>query len=112
MASTDRLHRLAGEILSEFRRTGRAGVPGYKGFRFLRETEEAIHVTREGGQVARVPFSRLNIAIAAAVENPDVYEGGPSKLREYGLTHVTSPIWALLRVLPRERYAKIARSRA
>lgn len=98
------IERLAERILARFRDTGLAGVPGYKQFRYGRETGKALIVVREGGQEARVPIDRLQTAIRAVVQDASIYGGGPSRLRACGVTHVMSPIWALLHLLPLESY--------
>jgi hypothetical protein len=98
------IETLAATILAKFRGVGLAGASGYKQFRYGRETQKAVIVVREGGQEARVPVDRLRTAIRAVMENPSIYEGGPSQLRASGVTHVTSPIWALIRLLPPESY--------
>jgi hypothetical protein len=33
-------------------------------------------------------------------DDPTVYVGGPGRLREHDISHVGSPIWSMLRLLP------------
>lgn len=44
------------------------------------------------------------IAIEAYQNNPDLYHAGPSALRDFGITHVTSPVWSLLHLLEQDHY--------
>jgi len=78
---------------------GIAQVPGYKAFRFVRTTDGAVIVSRESGTEAVVPRSTLETAIEFVRENHNAYTGGPALLRQTGITHVTSPTWALIRLL-------------
>lgn len=88
------------DIVRAFRKERIAQVPGYAPFAWLRRTDEAILVERQNGKEARISFSVLRLAIEAVREDQTVYLGGPGRLRECGITHVNSPTWALLRLLP------------
>lgn len=56
----------------------------------------------EKGADTREPFEKILVAIDAYKENPELYNEGPSKLRDYGITHITSPIRSILHLLPKE----------
>ena len=90
---------LLGKILQTFKAQKFAQVKGYKSFGYIRETENMVYVTTETGQDTPIPFEKIKIGIEAYKSNPNLYNDGPSKLRDYGITHVTSPIWSLLHLL-------------
>ena len=90
--------------MQDFKKKGHAQVSGYKRFGYLKETETAAYISREAGKDTRVPFEKMLIGIEAYQHNPENYDMGPSVLRQYGLTHVTSPIFALLHLLPKKSY--------
>jgi len=83
-------------ILGRFRSRRVSQVPGYNSFGYVGETEKAVIVSRENGKDTRVPIAKLEIGVSAVRHDPGVYDGGPSRLREYEITHVTSPVWSLL----------------
>lgn len=95
---------LLGEIISTFRLSRVAQVPGYSSFGYVRGTDNAVFVSREGGKDTRIPHEKILSAIEAVKADPSVYDGGPSTLRRHGITHITSPLWSLLHMLPRDRY--------
>lgn len=97
---------LLGKILQKFSDQKVSKVEGYNSFRYIRETNKAVHVTREDGKNTTVPFSKIIIAIDAFKENPELYLEGPGKLRDFGITHVNSPVWSLLHLLSIEEYKK------
>lgn len=90
---------LLDRIVTRFRDKGYVQVPGYRRFRYLRQTTGAVVVGREDGQDARIPFRKMLDGIAAARDNRSVFAKGPSSLREYDITHINSPIWALLHLV-------------
>jgi len=83
-------------LLSRFREKGVAQVKGYNRFGYIRETNKAVIVSRESGKDTRVPITKIELAIEAVRNDPNVYNEGPSRLRRYGITHMESPIWAIL----------------
>jgi hypothetical protein len=85
--------------LQKFKTQKKAQVQGYKSFGYIRETENMVYVTRETGMDTAIPFEKIIIGIEAFKTDPNLYHQGPVKLREYGITHVTSPIWSLLHLL-------------
>ena len=93
---------LINEALIEIKSKGFAQVPGYKRFSYLRQTNSAVLLMREKGTETRVPFKTLARTFEAVRQDPSVYHDGPNRLREFGITHVTSPTWALLHLLPLE----------
>ena len=91
-------------ILQTFRAKGYAQVPGYNKFGYIRETGNAVIVSREAGQDTRIPFDKIVEAIEAVRKDSKVYTEGPSALRAHGITHITSPLWALVNLLPQSEY--------
>lgn len=90
---------LLGKILQRFRDQQFVQVEGYNRFEYIRETEKAVWVTREKGADTPVPFNKLIKGIEAFQNDPNLYKEGPSAIREFGITHVTSPVWSLLHLL-------------
>lgn len=95
---------LLGKLLQRFKDQGIAQVEGYNSFHYKRETDSAVYVLRENGNEAQIPFKKLVIGIESYQANPELYYNGPSALREFDITHVNSPIWALLHLLTIEEY--------
>lgn len=86
-------------ILQRFRTQRVSQVPGYNSFRYVRETESAVVVGRERGKDTRIPFAKLEAGVCAVRRDPQTYDQGPSRLRDHGITHITSPIWSLLHLV-------------
>jgi hypothetical protein len=86
-------------ILKRLKNNGFSQVDGYNRFQFISELDKAVILLREKGTKARVPFSKIIVAIEAVKRDPSVYDAGPSALRAYGITHINSPIWSLLHLL-------------
>lgn len=97
---------LLGKILQKFSDQKISKVEEYNAFEYIRETNNAVSVTREDGKDTTVLFSKIIIAIDAFKENPELYFEGPGKLRDFGITHVNSPVWSLLHLLTIEEYKK------
>jgi len=95
---------LLGKILQRFFDKKVAQVEGYNSFGYLKETNQAVRLTREGGADTVVPFKKIIKGIEAYKANPQLYDEGPSALRQFGITHVTSPIWAMLHLLDKNNY--------
>lgn len=91
-------------IQREFKANGYAQVSGYNPFGYIGETPKAFVISRESGKDTRIPFSKLLQGIEAVQDDINVYDGGPGKLRDYGITHINSPIWALLHLAPKSDY--------
>ena len=90
---------LLGKILQRFKDLGKAQVDGYNPFGYIRETENAVFVTRETGEDTNIPFTKIIKGIEAYQSNPNLYHSTPTALRDFGITHVTSPVYALLHLL-------------
>lgn len=97
---------ILGRILQRFKDIGETKVEGYNTFGYVRETENAVIVSRENGEDTPLPFKRLLVAIEAYQANPNLYDSGPNGLRDFGITHVTSPIWSLLHLMKKGEYSK------
>jgi len=57
---------------------------------------------RQKGIEAVIPFSKIILGIEFYQEDPSLYDSGPSELREAHTLHVTSPVLALLHLLPKD----------
>jgi hypothetical protein len=86
-------------IVERFQKMGFAQVPGYKKFGYISKTDKALTVSREKGKDTPIPYAKIEEAIKAIRLNNSVYDNGPSSLRKYGITHITSPVWALVHLL-------------
>ncbi|MGB3151495.1 MAG: hypothetical protein WBB27_12615 [Maribacter sp.] len=95
---------LLGKILQRFSDLGISQVEGYNGFKYLRESNNSVFVGREQGKDTPLPFKNIIIGIKAIKSDPQVYDKGPNALREFGITHITSPIWSLLHLLSIDDY--------
>lgn len=93
------------KILKTFREKRIAQVEGYTSFGYIRETGNAVWITREKGQDTPVPYSKILMGIDAYKAEPELYNEGPGKLRAHGITHVNSPVWALLHLISLENYS-------
>jgi hypothetical protein len=92
-------------ILSRLSEQGTAQVEGYNSFGFVRRTPSAVIVSRENGLDTPISLSRLEMAVEAVRKDPRIYDAGPSALRDHGITHVTSPLWALLHLVSKGELA-------
>lgn len=95
---------LLGKILQRFSDYKTVKVEDYNSFGYIRETNNSVIVTREKGKDTRVPFRKILKGIEAYQLNPKLYIDGPKPLREFGITHETSPVWSLLHLLELECY--------
>ena len=95
---------LLGKILQRFSDQGYSQAPGCNSFGYIRETDNAVYVSREEGEDSSIPFKQVLVAIEGCQDNHDFYDSGPDTLRELGLTHITSPIYSLLHLLSKESY--------
>ncbi len=89
-------------IVERFQKKGFAQVPGYKKFGYISKTDKTLTVSREDGEDTQIPLSKIEEAIKAIRLNNSVFDDGPSSLRKYGITHITSPIWSLVHLLSLE----------
>lgn len=99
MQSTD---KLITKILIRLKQKGFAQVQGYNRFGFVSQADNHVLISREKGKDTRIQFQKLVKAIDAVRKDPKIYSEGPSRLRQHGLTHITSPLWALLHLLSLE----------
>lgn len=90
---------LLGKILQRFKDTNKAQVEGYNAFGYIRETRNAVFVTRENGEDTPIPFEKILKGIDAYKSNSSLYQTTPTALRDVGITHLTSPVYALLHLL-------------
>ena len=92
---------LAKLIVRRFKEKGWSRVPGYNRFGYLSETASAVIVDRESGKNTRIPIKKIEQGISAVRTDSTVYDGGPSKLRQHGITHIGSVVWSLLHLATR-----------
>ena len=97
-------NKILEKVLEAFRDQGFAQVEGYNRFGYLRETDNAVYVERETGKDTRVGFKYILSGIEALQDDHKVYSAGPTSLRKYNITHVNSPVWAMLHLLPLSDY--------
>lgn len=97
-------HILLGRILQKIIDKGYAQAVGYNKFMYIKHTEKQVYVMRETGEDTPVSFSKILIGIEAYQKNINLYDLGPNILRHVGITHVNSPIFALLHLLNKEDF--------
>jgi len=73
-------------------------------FGYIGEFPTHVLVTREGGLDTKIPYTKLLTVIEVYQANPELYDIGPAALRDFGITHITSPIWAILHLLKKTDY--------
>ena len=95
---------LLGKILQRFFDKKISKYKSYNSFGYLRETNSAVDLTREKGQNTKIPFVKILIGIESYKENPKLYDEGPIALRDFGISHINSPIYSLLHLLSKEDY--------
>lgn len=95
---------ILGRILQRFIDMQNVQVAGYNSFGFVQLKISSVVVSREAGKNTPIPFNKLIIGIEAYKENLDLYEKGPTALRAFGITHITSPVYSLLHLLSKEAY--------
>ena len=83
-------------IVRRFKAQGHAQVRGYNSFGFVEDLGAAIVVSRETGKDTRFPIRKIEDGVSAVRSDASVYDGGPGRLCEHGITHVNSVVWALL----------------
>jgi hypothetical protein len=76
------------------------GVPGMARFKYARETDGTLILARRNGKEANIAKSTLATAIKGVRADNYLYISGPGAFQKIGVTHVSSPIYALLRLLP------------
>lgn len=91
--------QIVSQIVSRFQEQGYAQVSGYNRFSFISRAESHMVVSRENGKDTKIPFAKLTEAIKAVRNDSKIYSDGPARLRKHGITHITSPLWALLHLL-------------
>lgn len=86
-------------IRERFEEKGYAQVSGNNKFGYLGGNQNHFIVSRENGSDTKIPIDKIISAIEAVRKENAVYNQGPSALRKYGITHINSPIWAILHLL-------------
>lgn len=95
---------ILGKILQRFSDNGFCQASGYNKFEYLRENKNAVYIGREKDKDTRIGFEKLTLGIEAFQRNPSLYNEGPNALRDFGVTHVNSPVWSLLHLMKKEDY--------
>jgi len=90
------------QIVNRFKERGYAQVPGFNRFGYVKQGNSYVVVSRETGKDTKIPFVKIAKAIEAVRKDSKVYSEGPSRLRQHGITHITSPLWAMLHLLSLE----------
>ena len=88
------------DILNALRQERVAQVPRHVPFQYVRQTAQAVILRRRNGNDTRVPFSVVGKAIDAIRKDNSVYIDGPGRLHDVGITHINSPTFALVRLVP------------
>jgi hypothetical protein len=96
---------LLGRIIQKMIDIGYCQVKPLNRFEYISHTDTYIMIVRERGKNTRIYYNKIVEVIDKYKENPEDYSLKPSKLRDYGLTHVTSPIWSLLHLLDKRDYS-------
>ena len=95
------VRQIIDSIIAVAQEERRFGVPDMAArFTYVRQTAGTIIVTRRNGREATIGKSALRRALEGVRANHRLYIDGPGALRDVGITHVNSPIYALLRLLP------------
>jgi len=97
---------LLGKILQKFKDQGFSKYADYNSFGYLAEDNNSITVSRENGDDTKIPFAKILIAIEAYKHDSNLYGEGPSVLREFGITHITSPIFSMTHLLSKNEYER------
>lgn len=96
---------LLGKILQRLEDKGYARVKGYNTFKFINHSITNVTLLRENGKEVRIPFNKMVTCIDYYKKNIHDYDSGPAQLRKVPITHITSPIFALLHLLPKSSYS-------
>jgi Na+-transporting NADH:ubiquinone oxidoreductase subunit NqrE len=91
-------------IIAKFKEQGYAQVDGYNKFGYIRATDFTVTVSRQRGKDTPVSYKMLLIAIDGIKAKPELYGATPTHFRALGITHVTSPVFALVHLLDRNAY--------
>jgi hypothetical protein len=87
-------------IIAAARAKGEFRAPGLAPFKYVRETAHTVIVLRQNGEEAKIAKSTLEDAVNGVRAEHRLYDAGPGALREIEISHVNSPVYALLRLLP------------
>jgi hypothetical protein len=95
---------ILGRILQKFVDSEYSQFKNYNRFDFIQLKHESLVLRRANGNNTIIPFDKLLLAIEAYKSHPDGYEKKTTFLIDCGITHITSPIYSLLHLLPKETY--------
>lgn len=95
---------IIGRILQKIIDKGICQVEGYNRFVLKSYDAKSITLIRENGKDVRISFSTLKDVIEKYKQNPDDYDLGPSKTRDYGISHINSPVWSMAHLLEKAAY--------
>ncbi|MCB9197533.1 MAG: AAA family ATPase [Flavobacteriales bacterium] len=93
------------KIITQLKLQGKA--KGRQNNFLLKSVEQSkIVLERANGNDVDIPFSTLKKAIQACVNDAAFYDGGLNAIEEIGITHIQSPVWALLHLVEKREYMK------
>jgi len=95
---------ILGRILQRLIDSGCSQFENYNRFDFMELKVESIILSRENGNNVIIPFGKLLLGIEAYKSDENGYDKKTTFLRNHNLTHITSPIYSLLHLLPKEAY--------
>lgn len=95
---------MLGKILQRLEDQGYAKVSGYNTFKLIKETDSSVTLLREKGTDTMIPFKKILAGIDYYKANSAAYDKGPTELRKVPITHITSPIFTLLHLIPKKSY--------
>ena len=95
---------LLGRILQIMITKGYSQMNGYNRFTYISHTNDSLKIGREKGLDTDIPFSKLLVAIRNYQLNPEDYRGNTTTIRDYGISHIYSPIFSMLHLLDKKDY--------
>lgn len=91
-------------ILARLKEQGFSQVEGYVKFKYKSDSLVLINLIREKGKMVSINKDELKDIISEYLKSPELFDQGPSSLRAFGITYVTSPMWSLLHLVPKSSY--------
>lgn len=95
---------LLGRILQKMITNGYCQMEGYNRYAYLSHSSNSLVIGRKDGMDTTIPYSKILLAIQNYQLNPDDFEGNTTTIKNYGISHIYSPIFSLLHMLNKEDY--------
>lgn len=93
------------KIITQLKLQGKA--KGRQNDFLLKEVQKnKIVLVRANGKDVDIPLSTLKKAIQVCVNDTEFYNGGLNAIEEIGITHIQSPVWALIHLVEKREYMK------